>query len=235
MSAVRIAIVDEQLTAQLAERPDALEGVDVIWVGTDIAKFRAEAPALTPDAIALDLGALGYDAAAQLESLLDATGAQLVLVLYTFARRELLVDLARTQAKPLRAPLSLDSQRAILSGLMVRKLLAGDGTAKDRRSAPPAPSAAVDEPSPVVVSPRFSRAQLGRLKEIDSAIECECPANLADVLTQLVSFEQYSAGCSSRNEKDRQIHQMLYEQTRRARKIMEDALGRLIEHERIEI
>ncbi len=58
---------------------------------------------------------------------------------------------------------------------------------------------------------------------------------MAAVLTQLSAFERYSAGCASRNEADRQMHEMLHAETRLARSIMERALTRLLEHEQIEI
>jgi hypothetical protein len=236
MTAVRIAILDEQLTAQLSERPGALEGVDVVWRGTDLPAFRAEVPAQSPDAIAVDLGLLGPEAAKEAQQLLDETGAQLALVLYTFARRELIGELAHTQARPLRSPLSLDSLRGILSGLMVRKILAEGSSSRARTRAAASARGKDETAAPAAsVTPRYSRSQLGRLKEIQSAIECECPANVADLLTQLVAFEEYSAQCANKNDADARIHRMLFEETGRARKIMEDALAKLLQHESIDI
>lgn len=238
MKALRIAILDEQLAAQLDERDGPLEHIEVAWVGTDVERFREEVPRLRPDALIVDLALLGDDPVRKADVLVEQTGAQMLLVVYTFARRELISELTAHRARAVRSPVSLDSLRGFLSGLMVRKIL---GNLEEDPAAPVDPEALPGKalvPDRVVakmVEPRFSMAQLGRLKEIDSAVECECPANLADLLTQLASFERYSAGCENRNEKDAEIHHMLFQETGKARAIMEDALLRLMAHENIKL
>jgi hypothetical protein len=215
MEALRLAVLDQQLHAQLSEVSSGLDDVEVVWAGTDIERFQREVPEKKPDAIAVDLEALGEDAPGHVEQLMRETGAETALVLYTFARRNMLHTLAETRARPLRAPISLTNLRGVLSGLIVRKILSD------------APKAAFE--------PRYSVVQLGRLKEIESSIECECPAHVADLLTELGAFERYSANCANRDDEDQRIHQMLFEETGKARVIMEKALARLLEHEKIDI
>ncbi len=231
MEKLRIAILDEQIAAQLAERGHEIEDLDVVWSGTDVVAFREGVPALEPEALVVDLGLLGDDPVSEVEALMDGTGAQTLLVTYTFAKREVLQGLSERKARPLRAPVSLESLRGFLSGVIVRKILGGTGRNPERLSS------ALKAPrrQRAVVRPRFTMHQLGRLKEIDSAVECECPANLADVLTQLVAFENYSANCENKNDKDAEIHHMLFEETGKARAIMEAALVRLMAHENIEL
>lgn len=81
---------------------------------------------------------------------------------------------------------------------------------------------------------RFSPAMLGRLQEVSSAIQCECPNQLAAILVSLGAFEDYSKACESRNAEDARVHRMLYEETARARVLLEDALVRLCAHEGID-
>lgn len=234
---IRVAILDEQLSAQLRESPETAEGIEVVWAGTELAHFTREVPEQRPDVIAVSLGLLGPDPVAETERLAKQTGAQLVFALYTFAKRPLLAKLREQSARPLRSPISLTHLRGFLSGMIVRKILSTTNSSTSAGASPrPRPQPrAQPSPSRSFVASRYSMAQLGRLKEIESAVECECPNHLADILTHLVSFERYSADCSSKNEADRAIHEMLHRETARARVIMEDALAKLLVHEQVEL
>ena len=78
-------------------------------------------------------------------------------------------------------------------------------------------------------SPRhFSAAQLVELSEISSQVACECPRHLAEIVTLLVNFEQYSSECASGNSKDAALHRHLHEVTSAARTMFEQALARLM-------
>ena len=55
-------------------------------------------------------------------------------------------------------------------------------------------------------------------------IRCECPHHLADLLTTLRAFEDYSASCESLNEADAELHHFLWSTTARARMVFENAL-----------
>jgi hypothetical protein len=81
----------------------------------------------------------------------------------------------------------------------------------------------------------FSRAQLGRLQEIQSAVRCECPSHLSELVTSLAAFEEYSRSCENRDTQDAKLHSHLYKQTSRARRLMEEALLALCQYEKIEL
>ncbi len=51
----------------------------------------------------------------------------------------------------------------------------------------------------------------------------------------LQAFEDYSKACENRDDKDREIHALLYRQTASAREVMEEALAALVKHERIQL
>jgi hypothetical protein len=82
---------------------------------------------------------------------------------------------------------------------------------------------------------RYTPEQLGRLMEISSVVQCECPNHLAQIVTGLQAFESYSRQCENRNDQDREIHGLLYRQTAAARAVMEEALAALVKHERIQL
>ena len=84
-------------------------------------------------------------------------------------------------------------------------------------------------------APRYSREQLGKLMEVTSGIECECPNHVALLVDKLQAFERYSKDCESRNEADRAVHAALYKSSAVARAEMERALTILISHEKIEL
>lgn len=69
--------------------------------------------------------------------------------------------------------------------------------------------------------------------EIATSVKCECPNQLARLVSGLQAFEEYSKVCESRDEKDQRVHALLYRQTAVAREAMEEGLVALIEHENI--
>lgn len=83
--------------------------------------------------------------------------------------------------------------------------------------------------------PRYSPAQLGKLLEVSSAVQCERPNHLSQIVSGLRAFEEYSKYCENRNEADRQVHALLYRYTAAARAVMEDALAALVKHENIQL
>ena len=81
----------------------------------------------------------------------------------------------------------------------------------------------------------FTKAQLGHLQEIQSAVRCECPSHLSELVTSLAAFEEYSRTCQNTDAEDAKLHAHLYRQTSRARRLMEEALLSLCHYERIEL
>lgn len=238
-----LAILDESLINQYRERPDELTPIDVVWSGTDPAGLRAAVPELRPTILALDIELLGDDPLAEAEGLGTAAGARLVLVIHRFAPREVLREIARRGVRPVKAPIRLSALRTHMTSVIVREILGDDAqlTAPAGPACPvPAPRGARRPAAPPALSgldeippPRFSRAQLARLAEIQSSVECECPNHLSELLQQLGAFEEYSRACSSRDDADARVHAMLARSTARARTIVEDALAQLLVHERI--
>lgn len=68
-----------------------------------------------------------------------------------------------------------------------------------------------------------------------SAVKCECPNHLADLVERLQTFEQYSKDCENRDDEDARVHRALWFATARARRMMEDALVELAKHEGLSV
>ncbi|HET9450664.1 MAG TPA: hypothetical protein VFO83_07275, partial [Aggregicoccus sp.] len=183
---VKIALLGEQYAAQLQENPDALTGLEVIYCGNSVAEFRARALAGAPDAVVLDLGQLAEAPDEEIRQLVTAIGSEIVMVTYTYARRALIKSLQNERTRVVQAPLSLSLLRAHLSELIVRETFRSSGLrpSMDAPSAAPArrvtpaqlqATARAAEQLPLPAAPRYTAEQLGRLTEIASTVQCECP------------------------------------------------------------
>ena len=210
-SKVQLAVLDESTSAQLRESIGPGSDLELGWTGSSAAQLIEEAPRVQVVLANIDL--LGDDPVARMNQIVEATGAELGLALYAFAKRDLLDQFSGQRIRTLRTPINLPTLRTQMMSIIARNLLASGG----------------------ISPPRYSKIQLGKLQQISTQIECECPNHLATLLQSLSDFEAYSARCENRNEADAQIHRLLHEHTARARALMERAMDRLIAHENIEV
>jgi len=80
---------------------------------------------------------------------------------------------------------------------------------------------------------KYSDETLSRVANISTAVLCECPRHVAELLTQLSSFEQYSQECLNKNSADQVLHEHLAEVSGQARALFEHALELIAAHEGI--
>ncbi|MCC6874171.1 MAG: hypothetical protein IT378_07665 [Sandaracinaceae bacterium] len=237
----RIAILDELLPAQIAEAADELEGLEIVWQGSSWSELRRRLPDLDANVVVVAMDRIDDDPRAALAQLEGKPAVELVIVLYDFARRELLRGLEGPSRRIVRAPITLGRLRMQMMSLVVRDALGAPRSPAPTRRPTARPALAAPRPSPSpspasitdVAAPRFTEEQLGRLMERVTAIECECPNHLSQLVHSLRAFEQYSARCENKDDADAAIHRMLHLETARARAVLEEALVKLVEHERI--
>jgi hypothetical protein len=218
---LRVAFLGASFVGQLSQhKPEDLE---VVWSGTSHDAFAREVPKLAPDVVVMDLAAFGDGSDEQVKSVVAACDAELSVVTYSFARRQLLRSLQTgAQVRVLQSPVTLEVLHAHVAPLQIRR-----GLESPRKDTSP-----MDSNPP---KQRYTREQLGKLMQVTSTVQCECPNNLAQVVEKLQAFEDYSRDCESRNEQDRAVHSMLYRSTMAARIEMEKALGELVEHEKLTV
>ncbi|MFL5351666.1 hypothetical protein [Archangium sp.] len=248
---VKLALLGESYPAQLRENPQALRDVEVVWSGTSLEAFRQEAASKRPDVLALDFLELNGVQTGVVPGLLEDSGARHAIVTYRFARRGVLQQYPAGKVRLLQGPISLSLLRAHVHLAVLDDMLRPQPV----KAAVPAPAAAPTAPAaaapalqlgaPGAVStvtvpavpkaPRYSPEQLGVLLEVSSAVQCECPNHLSQIVSGLQAFEEYSKHCENRNEADRQVHALLYRYTAAARAVMEEALTALVKHENIQL
>ncbi|HEX5746648.1 MAG TPA: hypothetical protein VFZ09_10405 [Archangium sp.] len=219
---VKLALLGDTYPSQLQANPQAIRDLEVVWVGSSLEAFRAEVPALRPQVLALDFVDLGKVPERLVPELLALTGAAHAVVSYRLTHHGMLQALTSQRIRFVQGPLPL--------GLLRTHVHRALDEARQARSQE-VPRAAAHAPKP----PRFTHEQLGRLMELVATVKCECPNHLAQLISGLRAFEDYSKGCESRDEKDQRMHALLYRQTAAAREAMEDGLAALLEYENIRL
>lgn len=217
-SGLRVALLHRSLGGTLEDHQSPLGDWDVrVNASTAEGFIDAVATSGPVDALILDLALLGPQPAAMFARCVEAASVNTALVVYHFAARRVLDELAAAGARVLRAPVAPDELHRRAHDLVRHR-------AADARSRP---DGGVPPP------PRYSDQQLYEFRAIDTGVDCECPHHLAELVETLVSFERYSAACASRSPEDRKLHQSLQHGTARARLQVEDLLDLVIKHEGI--
>ena len=216
---IRMAILDDYLPQQLASGAEApIEDTEVVWTGDDLEALITHAREKRAQVVIVNVDVADRDdPGATIERVKRETKAELVIALYSFLRRADL-DAIAAHGRAVKSPASVARLRSQMLGVLVRNLFNGE---------PPEPEA--------LPGPRYSKAQLAKLMEIASTVQCECPNHVGELVAGLIAFEGYANGCENKNPEDAAIHRMLGQKTGRARLIMEEALAKLIEHENITI
>lgn len=80
---------------------------------------------------------------------------------------------------------------------------------------------------------RFGDEFLALTARRASAVKCECPNHLADLLTKLNAFEQYSLECEHANTEDASLHALLSSAAAHCRELLEIALLKVLEREEL--
>jgi len=212
---VRLAILDPSTAAQLEANLGPSSDLELAWTGTSVDALLHDRPAV--QVVLVNINYLAADPVETINEVIDATGAELGIALYAYAKRELLERLSGARVRTLRSPLNIPTLRCQMLSIIARNLLAANSMTAG------------------ITPPRYSAEQLGKLQQVSTAIDCECPNHLSTLLQNLVEFEDYSAACESQGPADAALHRLLYEHTARARGLMERALDRVLAHEDIAI
>ena len=87
----------------------------------------------------------------------------------------------------------------------------------------------------VIASRKYSDETLTRVAGISTNVLCECPRHVAELITQLASFEEYSQECLNKNAEDAHLHAYLRSISGSARSLFENALEKIAQHEGIDL
>ena len=226
---VRVALVGGQIQTLFASGTDhSDQDFEIVGKFETLADLANQRP--VTDLLMVDCPALFDDIIDQVSAQAARIGARRSLLIYGFAHKDALQSLGtKTRITAIPGPTNLEELR--LACLADIEIARGPGD-----SEPSGPKRDLESENPQEIPPvRFSTSQLAKLAKISSALDCECPQHLANLLFSLTAFEAYSAQCESRDEKDAKLHQFLRVETAQARSTIENALARLLKEEGIKI
>ena len=218
----RIIAVGESLGAMLKADMASLKGIELLTAASTIETCLQQTAQQAADVLVIEIATLHIDTTRQIIGWLEDIGAHKALVIYRYASSEALQRLPGARIQTVRAP---------VTPLVIRNLCLG-------MRPQPGPSGTASEhvgASLAVTPRRFSSETLTTLAQLSPAMKCECPKHLAELVTDLVAFERYSAECENRNTKDAAVHAYLHATTSQARDLIEGALAHVIEVEGIDL
>ncbi len=223
-SALRAVVVGQALAARLQrlfERRPAGPKLQLVGVFDSLAQAaQAAQAAQQADTPAADLliwqaGSLQPGAHHELRVAQDAWRAPAAAVFYRFSSAAGRAELTHAGAAVLSEPADDESLRQWLASLQRNEV------ADVRGATAPASIAPAEQ---TVSPPLFDDIALTQFAGISSAVSCECPSHLAELLLQISSFEKYSSDCANRSAADARLHAYLQHVAGSARMLFEKAL-----------
>lgn len=228
---LRVALVGASLPMRLSSDlrgSSTMPACDVVRVSDSVADAARSLRQAAIDIVLIEIGEVDDSVLPHVDAIrrVAADGAMLV-VLYHFGASTTLEQLRMHDCLLAREPASPAD---------ILRLCATSMRKAERPVAPELssllPAQTTPEPGYTPVPPsRFNHAALRAISDAASAVQCECPRHLADILAMLGSFERYSQQCVGRNPQDSLLHRELAHAAGRARAILEQALVKLARSE----
>lgn len=226
---IGVAILGDFLPNQFSAHTKAIAPVEVLVADNNRDRFVADLARHSVDVVVLESPVLDKDVSGRLLEYMEQAGAMRGVIVYAFGRvRD--VDAARdSRVVVLRSPVDVEEVIAAIlrtytpgTPARSRETTRADGFAAEWDFAGP------------IAPRRFNNQQLTNLAQASTAIDCECPHHLAQLVGDLTAFEVYSANCANRDEDDAALHRYLHQTTAQARALIEVALERVADAEGID-
>lgn len=226
---IAVAVFGDFLQGQVAAHERDTAPVEFCVADNNRDSFVADLARHEIDVVAVESPALNTNAISQLQEFMAHAGAARGILVYSFGRARDVTRANDARVITLRSPVDIDELRAAVlrvyaSPAASRSKVADVGDEQDldwRFSGSIAPR-------------RFTSRELSALARASTAIDCECPHHLAQLVGSLTAFEIYSAQCANRDDDDAALHRYLHQTTARARALIEIALERVAAAEGIE-
>ena len=173
-----------------------------------------------PELLLIQCHSLHAGVQVEIRRLADKSQASHVIVLYSFGQAPVIESLKHWGMIVRREPLP----ETELSELLLATLRVDLPTIANQGSLHAA------------IPPRkYDDMALLRVTGISTQVLCECPQHVAELITQLARFEQYSLDCLNKSTEDARIHAQLSAISGTARAMFEDALEMVAQHEGIDL
>lgn len=215
--AARVMVCGEMLAQQVSDWQSEEPMTSDVATTVGFGELERQAGVHRPQVLVVEISVVGESRLQQVAELTRRIAARRCVVVYGYAEAGWLALGNRLGLILERGPITRDR---FLELCLLPK------------AAPVAVPAGAPVPLP---PPRFSNEALARIAGLSTAVRCECPHHLADLLFRVHAFELYSADCQDRNEQDAAIHARLHATAGQARLLFEQALAFLIESEGLEV
>ena len=221
-SPLRLVVIGEPLGAKMEAARDTLTAVELVETYSTPEAFLAAARDTDADILVIDQPTLQKETAVQVGDWIARVKASRAILVYRFASQSTLQQLPRSKCSTLRAPADPQTVQDHCIAVTGQRPAGSEGETDEAIS-------------PVESAPprRYDDETLARVATVSSTVKCECPRHLAELITGLSAFEQYSTECESRDPKDAALHAYLNATASRARHMIETALAQVIEAENI--
>lgn len=222
-SVINLAVVGYNLGSRI-EKPSfnmaaGVVAFKVMKVHEGLTQALLEDSGPKPDMLLVQIGAVQMAAVEDLKRLQRKLGVHKVVLIFHFATAHVLSALKAGGVVYRQEPLADDDLRDIICSALLLE-----------------PGVSSIKPLTVTIPPRqYDDVVLQRVSEISSNVLCECPKHVADLIRQLNSFEQYSKDCLSNSAEDASLHAYLSAVSGSARVLFEEALGKVAQHEGIQL
>lgn len=229
----RIAVAGAVIRKPVREAADTSPGLRIVG---EFPSMEEVEKSLRPGA--LDLLVVQQDTAfpediEKIQQVVTRMKARRAILVYRFASEEAIEPLDVCRITALRAPVDAAEIRlACISDIrLATRSIREEGDGKGESAS----REVIRVPAGEIPERVFSDEQLLRVAQTSPAVKCECPRHLANLLSGLFAFEQYSQQCEDRNEEDAKLHAFLHHATAQCRSQMEAALSEVLEQEGIEV
>ena len=219
---VNIAVIGLELAARLQSSAflAVMAGVGVHVTDTfkDVDEACGQPLRAQPEIVVVKVNSLHMATHAALRRLISCHTFGQLIVLYSYGQERVIEAMKLAGMMVRREPVS-DSE---LADLLRAVLLIDPRRANDH------------EGLGILIPPRkYSDQTLAKVARISNNMLCECPRHVAELITQLASFEQYSQECLNNSQQDAHLHAQLSAVSGSARALFERALEMVATHEGI--
>ena len=222
---VRVAVLGDFLPGQLGGFARRLAPVELVVADTSWDRVATDVTRHPIDVVVMESPVLDAGTTARLIDLMTRAGAECGVLMYRFGRDRDVEAAIDSRVVALRAPASIEDVR----GAIIRAYTPAQAPEQTEVDAA-VETEGWDSAGPIAQR-RFNQQQLATLAQTSTAIDCECPHHLAQLVNDLSAFEIYSANCASRDEDDAALHAYLHHTTAEARALIEIALEKVAKAE----
>jgi DNA-binding transcriptional MerR regulator len=219
-----VAVVGLPLASRLESKrfkeqlaPTQLRITDIFGSPEDMLQAQLQEQ---PELLLIQCHSLHAGVQVDIRRLADKSQASHVIVLYSFGQAPVIESLKQWGMIVRREPLPETERRELWLATLRVDL----------------PTIANQGSLHAAIPPRkYDDMALLRVTGISTQVLCECPQHVAELITQLARFEQYSLDCLNKSTEDARIHAQLSAISGTARAMFEDALEMVAAHEGIDL